>query len=290
MKITKGVECEIVPDEEMPTDDFGNVSDVVVYGRSAIARLNPGQLFEQYLGASMRDISLDIKQMVENGNSNGAWDFLLGYLKIASPPQAEVCSQLNSRERKDYLEGVCQKGLYLHCPADADWITIDTYDDLQAYRPVNESPVTYTNSAGAKVRTNLPALIGGKYMIVLEKSDSKPMACAGSRVQHHGLPAVATKNTRNSTPTKEQPPRVWGESEVRALSATIGGAAVANILDYTTNPNTHKAITRSVFGAKDPSNIKSLVDRNEIPLGKARPQAHVRHQLLCYGIKMERTE
>ena len=283
----KGVECSIVPDSHMPTDQFGNVADVVVYGRSAIARLNPSQLFEQYICASMRDVGSDVTRMVESGSKKAAWKFLVEFYEIASPPQAAICKKLSQKNKDIHLDNVCKNGIYLHLPADNDWIVgAEIYEKLQKFRPVNESPVKYIDHNGREQVTKTPVLIGGKYMIVLEKSDAKPMACAGSRLQHHGLPAVTNKNTRNSTPSKEQPPRVYGESEVRAIAATIGGDNLANILDYTTNPASHKQVVRSLFNAKNPSNIKSLVDRKEIPLGKNRPAAYVNHLLDCFGIEI----
>jgi len=283
----KGVECVILPDDQMPTDDFGNVADVCVYGRSAIARLNPGQLYEQYINAASRDITLDVKAMMDKGDMDGAAIHLLKYYEIASPPMADLFRKLKGNKRNAHLETVYRDGIYLHIPADNDWTTIDLYRKMEEFRPVNISPVTYTNSAGNRVRTKSEVLIGGKYMIVLEKSESKSMACTGPRLQHHGLPASSSRATRYSTPTKEQAPRVYGESEGRALSGSIGSTATAHLIGLTTNPAVHREVVKNILMAENPSDIPMVVDREKFPLGNERACAFVNHLLNSQGVGIE---
>ena len=272
----------------MPIDDFGVRADILVYGRSAIARLNPGQLYEQYINAASRDISNDVRELMNKGKEDEAISHLLEYYKITSPPLAVKLVACSHQAGRKHLEDVYANGIYLHIPADNDWISIDIYAQIQNFRPVNVSPVTYTNSLGQKVRTRADVLIGPKYMIVLEKSDSKSMASSGSRLQHHGLPAPTNRNTRNATPTKQQASRAFGESEVRIIGAVIGGYAVAHLVDLTTNPAVHRQVVENIMLSKNPAKIKSVVDRNVLKLGNSRPVAFNAHLLECLGVVIKK--
>jgi len=283
----KGVECHILPDEDMPRDEWGNVVDVAGYGRSVIARLIPAQPLEQFVNAASRDVTNDVRALLDEGKADKAWKHLVGYYAVTSPPTAEALSQAGKKKQQAHMDSVYKNGIYLHIPSDAEWMDIDVYDRIMKYRAPNKGHLWYKNDVGELTRTEAKVLIGGVYIQVLEKSDGKPMAVAGPRLQHHGLPAVASGPALYSTPTKEQACRLWGESEIRALVATIGGEATANLVDYTTNPNSHRAVIRSIFNAKNPSRIKELVDRNEIPLGNSRPTAFARHLLFCYGIEID---
>jgi hypothetical protein len=150
------------------------------------------------------------------------------------------------------------------------------------FRPPNKSQVTYRDVSGRLVTTVEPILVGEEDVIVLDKLDHKPMAVSGIRRQHHGFPAVENKSTKHSTPSKEQPPKIIGESEARTAAAVMGGDAVSELLDVTTNPETHRRTAAAIFEAENPMDIADLVDR-ENPSTGGRSIQFIKHVLSCAG-------
>ena len=279
----KGVACRYRPKAEMPVDKYGNVVDVIVYAKGSVGRLNPGQFYEHYINACSRDITLDMKEMVKAGNRQGAIDHILTYLSIISPTTYAYIDHDNREELEDLVDRCCMYGVYTCVPSDDPDIGLYTYIKLEAFRPPNKSTLTYTNGVGKVVTTKEPILVGEKDMIVLDKLDHKPMSVSGIRRQHHGFPAVENKGTKYSTPSKEQPPKIIGESEARTGTAVMGGEAVAELLDVTTNPETHRRTAAMIFEADSPVQIPDIVDR-DAPYIRGRPMALLKHTLNCAGI------
>ena len=281
----KGVVCQIMEDEDMPVDEFGNRADLVVYGKGAVARLNPGQFYEQFINACSRDITLDVKAMMDKGDMEGAWNHFIRYLQIAAPKQLELLDVNDPETRDETLKGIYKDGIYLFIPADDPNFGINIYQKMMEFRPPNKSKVTYTDVMGVRRTTVKPVLIGAMQTVVLEKIDHKPMAVSGILRQHHGLPAVQNKSTKYTRPTKEQAPRVIGETESRTLSAIIGGDAVANLIDLAGNPTTHRESISALYTAENPAKVPNAVDRDKNP-PNGRAIAFVKHVLKCAGVEL----
>lgn len=278
----KGVVCKVRKDSDMPVDDFGNRADILVYEKGAIARLNPGQFYEQFINMCSRDITLDVREMMSKGKVEEAWQHLLTYYKIAAPKMVELIDHDDLNERDAILQSVVNNGIYLYIPANDPNLGINIYEEMMAFRPPNVSCLTYTTVNGDKIRTASPIMIGEMDIIVLDKADHKPMSVSGILRQHHGLAAVENKGTKHSTPSKEQPAKVIGETEARTAAAVMGGEAVAELMDYVNNPESHREIVRKIFTAENPSSIDNIIDRDKIPRG-TRALAFVKHVAECAG-------
>jgi hypothetical protein len=281
----KGVICKVRKDSEMPRDDFGNVADAIVYVKAAISRLNPGQFYEHFINACSRDISNDIRALMANKQPEQAWALYLKYLDIAAPETLKLVDKDNLDERDAVLHSICKDGIYLYIPADDENLNINIYTRMMEFRPPNESQVTYTTVEGKVIRTKYPMLIAEMDMIVLDKADFKPMAVSGICRQHHGCVAVENKGTKHSTPFKEQPAKVLGETETRTAAAIMGGEAVADMMDLVNNPAAHREVIRRIYTADNPMQISNVVDRTKIPRG-GRPLDFVTHIGECAGWKI----
>lgn len=287
----KGVVCAIAPKEQMPIDEYGNRVDVVAFGKSVIARLNPGQLYEQYVNAASRDVANDIRAFLHNGEVDAAWNHLMGYYEIVSPSILQVCQNFNSQEEQlSHLRAIDESGIYLHIRPDSDSDNVELYKRLRAYRRPNKGKLTLRTFAGGWEKTKSEMLIGSEEFLVLEKTYHSPFAVGTSRRQNYGLPACNNKTTKHSTPVVQASPRWLGETEVRGISANIGGEYVANLIDYTTNPESSRSVVRTISEAEYPSNIDEAVDRNEIPMGGCRAHAFVEMVLNVAGIQMSNSD
>lgn len=286
----KGVFCGILPREHMPVDDFGNRADVLIYFRSGMARLNTGQFYEQYINGWYECIAKDCAKLLSAGKEKEAKNLLLEAWKIISPPMYEEHQKTGSeKELSMILKNIAFNGdRYLHIPADNTWVDLKMVDRTEQLRPVDISPVTFVNMHGQTVRTDAPVLIAAKYMIILEKSDSKPMACSGPRRNHYGSPAPLNKRTKWSTPTSEQPARVISEDDGREFTAVTNIGP--HIQDMANNQASYREGVRTIMRSHDPANIEKPIDRDKYPIGYARNIGFVKHSLEVTGVQIEKVE
>lgn len=283
----KGVVCAITPEDKMPIDQWGNRVHLKVYGRTAIARLNSGWLYEPQINAHSRDVLADIMNMLEeDGNdTTRAYEHLSAYYAIINPPAHLAFNAMPIEGRDTHFGFILKEGVIRHnIPAASDWVDLDIYARLEKFRVTNLGPLTYVNTLGETIVTKSKILVGSKYFYILEKSGTKAMATAGVRLQHHGMPSVTNRILVATAPSKERAPRAYGESEFRVVASVVGAEGAAHLHDLSTNPACISATGRAIALAKDPSNMKYVVDRNKIPLGNSRPIALVNHLLSCYGI------
>lgn len=278
----KGVGCAVIEPEDMPVDDFGNVADLVIYSKGAIARLNPGQFYEQFINACSRDITLDIKAMVAVGNRSGAIQHMLKYYSIVGKEGYKIMSASTPEEIEELLESVLMHGIYVYLPSDDLGLGLNIYLEMMAFRPPNKSPLTYTDGAGNRVRTIESILIGEEDTIVMDKLDHKPMSISGIRRQHHGFPAVENKATKYLSASKEQPVRVLDEASVRTTQAAMEPNATAELFEITNNPERHWDVAKAIYTADNPMSIPDVFDRSK-QLGGGRPISLLKHIGRCNG-------
>lgn len=286
----KGVGCRQSPPEDMYTDEFGNVADIVLYGAGCVARLNPGQLYEQYIGAFCRDIRLDVIAMMQQNNVAGAFAHILKAVEILSPPTYELYSRKTQPEQLKAIEEVVNDKLYALIPDDNDWIGVQTILDINAFRAPNKSRVRFKNFKGEYEWTRAPALIGPVQFFILDKSSFKPMSVAVARRNNFGLPSTQNKSTKVAYPTNVQAPRVYAEDEIRSLFAVAGGRAAMDVIEISTNPVATEMAVTKCFNADSPANVRGIIDRNILPVGSGRNTAFVESIMMVGGIGITNTK
>ena len=286
----KGVGCRQSPPEDMYTDEFGNVADIAFYGAGCIARLNAGQLYEQYIGAFCRDVRLDVIEMVNQNRHGDAFQHILGALAIISPPTYEEYLKKTVPEQLKSVEIVVKGKLQPIIPDDNDWIGVQTILDINKFRTPNKGRVRFRNFKGEIEWTRTPALIGPVQFFILDKSSFKPMSVAVARRNNFGLPSTQNKSTKVAYPTNVQAPRVYAEDEIRSLFAVAGGTAAMNIIEVSTNPvATEMAVTKG-YNADSPTNVRGIIDRNILPVGSGRNTAFVESIMMVGGIGITNTK
>ena len=285
----KGVICAIWPTAHMPVDMDGNRADVIAFAKGSISRLNPGQFYEHYVNAASRDMSKVIRADYGKVDNGQLWLKLMAYYTAVAPAQAEIMIRNYKTDKKIdmHLQSIVDSGIYLYISPDEPHIGPDIFRNVEKVISPTYGPVTYTNSTGDVVTTIDSAFIGPKDMIILEKTDQKPMAVSSGTLQHHGVLGGATRESRNAHSSKQQAARVLGETEVRLIAATLGGDVIAELLDLANSPESHRQAVKSILTAKNPAQINELVCRIEIPLGNSRALAFVTHVLHCCGIEIE---
>jgi len=283
----KGVIVKIMKDEDMPIDAAGNRAEVIMDADSTIKRMNIGRLYEIYINASGREVSRAIRKMIETRSEEGyarAWDYLLDFYGTVSPPMLEATLQ-SGINRKMHVDNVARNGVYLYVPTDNPVDYDDVIQELEQKYPAIYGPVTYRGDSGRLVTTKSPFVIGGLYILLLEKIGNTWAGVASAKLQHFGIPAKLTNADKYSGPGRQQPVRFIGESEGRLISAMCEGDTTAEILDQTNNPLAHRYIVNNILRAKKPTDIEEVIDRNLIPRGNGRILTLIRHVMECGGIR-----
>lgn len=288
----KGVVVSIWPDENMPVDKWGKRAEVIVDGDATIKRMNIGRLYEQALNAANEYVRMVVAQTIQNsGDYKAAWDILDEYYQMVSPPMYALMMKTDIRERiQQHVDIVIKDGIYIYLPTDTPKNHAELIGEIMDKYPDLMGPVIYKNSRGETIQTQSDILIGSMYMLLLEKTGNVWAAVDSSKLQHFGIPAKLTNEDKYSAPGRENPVRVFGESEVRSVAAIAGGDLVADILDQTNNPLNHKVIVDNILRAPQPTNIQKIIDRNDYPIGNGRMQTYVKHFFQCAGVKFVRTK
>lgn len=286
----KGVICRIFPDADMPVDKDGNVADMIGFSKAVVARTNTGQKTEHYVAAASRDLSKRVRRMFDsNGDYEECWDELMRYFGVTSLSQLEqmTTNYTTPTLRRGYVMNVIKDGIYLYSDVTNPLMNKDVVERIKTVISPTIGPVTYRDTTGRMVTTKDDVMVGILDMIILEKTDIHPMASSSGTLQHHGLLSSSNKASRLAHPSKNQTVRAFGETEERLYIATMGGEFVANMLDMSNNPVTHREGIKTIMRAKNPALIKQLVNRRKFPRGNSRVLSYIKHIFLCMGIKMK---
>jgi hypothetical protein len=285
---SKGVICKKLPDRYMPVDKDGNRADVISFAKASVSRLNPGQFYEHYINAASRDMSKWIRENYSPTSHEFVWNRLLAYYAAAAPEQYDIMIKLYTtfQEQSDHINSIIKDGIYLFISPTSEHIDPSILGKIETVIKPTYDRVSYMDSTGQVWLTKDKVLIGIKDMIVLEKTDLKPMAISSPCLQHHGLISANNKETRNSHPSKQQSTRVFGETETRLYAATMGGRVMAELMDMANNPESHRMVCQNIMRTEQPINMQKAVDRNLVPLGKSRILSYLNHMLFCAGVEI----
>lgn len=286
----KGIICDVWEDEKMPVDSKGNRADFIMDGDSVVKRMNIGVMYEQYINACSREVTQKVRELIGGETKEElarAWEYLLGYYKIVSPPMYDVFVGGNySYEPEHHLKEVAKNGVYLYLPSDNPVAYADVVRELRVKYPAHIGPVSYVGRSGKPSVTTSDVLIGSMYIILLEKTGEDWSGVSSAKLQHFGIPAKLTNADKYSAPGRAQPVRFLGESEVRLVSAMAGAPVTADLLDQSNSPGVHKEIVYNIAKAEQPTNVERIIDRHKLPVGQGRPMVFLRHMFECAGVRM----
>ena len=289
----KGVICNIKRWQDMPVDMAGNRAMCIMDANSTIKRMNVGRLAAQLINAASRDLSVYIRNSYAADSSDTnvqfLWNRVVRYYEITSKLMYDTITGPKYRGTpRKHIEAIVKDGIYIRRGVDDPKSIAVVGDEIRREFPPVMGPVTYRGQSGRVVTTIKNILIGDMYLMLLEKTGMDFSGVASSKRNHFGLPAKLTNGDKHSEPVRAQPIREWGEAESRlgcAASDGKDGNPVAEMIDLSANPSSHRAATEELFRAPKPTDIKRIIDRVKIPLGKHRSQAMVAHQAECAGWK-----
>lgn len=255
----KGVICEIKPDHEMPVDKDGNYADVIRFGKSPIARTDPGQLYEPHVNAAARDLSKWVKKSLGYVDDAVIWERVHNYYYAVSNRFGKLIDKafVTWQDKLNHLECIADIGIYnVISPADKDlnWEIFNRIENVIS--PTYDTVRFIAN--GIEYETKDKAFIGVQQFIILEKSYMRPMAVSCGSIQHHGLLAGPNKQNRNSRPSKVQATTIVSETEGRLYAAIYGAKTLAKQTTIANSPAAMKLVTEQILQARYPSNIPEI--------------------------------
>ncbi|HWT39877.1 MAG TPA: hypothetical protein VN081_01195 [Dongiaceae bacterium] len=290
----KGVICDIWDDVDMPVDDNGIRADIIMAPHPVVNRMIPACLYEQYVNATSWKVTQDIRALCAGGmtheNVEKAFDYMLRYLSIVSPPDANSYAMDSYTATKQMaIEEILTEelGLRVWYPPNNPADIVPVIDRLSREFPLNITPVTYRGRSGNVVRTVEKMLIGSEYIMLLEKIGNDFSGVSAGKVQIFGILARLTNYDKYSTPVRQQPVRLLDESTQR-LGQAVMGAAAGEIMEYSNDPATSKHIADNILRAPKPTAISKVVDRAVVAAGRSRANLYINHVLECQGIEFVR--
>lgn len=295
----KGVIVKIMEDDEMPVDKNGNRAEIILGPEAVISRMNLGRLYEHYFNGVARDvtqqvksivgvqggISLDDMAIVDRAKVEQAWHLLMSLYKITSTKQYEEFSLFGPSEIVEHVHDVVNDKVYLFMPMDDPKSVVDMVQELEAtFKPLRDT-VTYKGFNGNVVETVDPVRIAPLYMMLLEKTPDDWSAVSSSKLQLFGVPATPIRSEKYRYPYRMSPIRGIGETEAR-IYELLGADILAEMMDRSNNTQSQHHIIWNLLNADKPTNIDTIIDREEVEYGNTKPLSLFKHILLCSGIEV----
>ena len=294
----KGVVVSVVDESVMPIDQYGVRADVLM--EPSISRMNIGRYIEQYINSTSDNVHrqlcamLNVKPFASMysvadsiviADYEKAFNYLLEYYFIINPKTLDAFKGKDI-DKVSYLAYIVEKGVGVWYPPDNCRPILRMHQMIEA-SPYNApiGPVVYVGNSGYPCKTKGNIRIGSMYIMLLEKIADDKSAVASSKTQVHGALAPITKADKHQYPSREQSSRVFGETEVRIIASSIGGPAVADLMDKDNSHSTHKLVCETILTAKCPTNINKIVDRSIVKFGSHKPLGLARHYLACSGVQ-----
>lgn len=272
----------------MPTDENGNRFDLIFDGISTFRRTNFGRFIEHHIGAVCLELEKELKQMVEQGLREQAYQRLLHLYHVISPLMYEKSQQiLNTPElQMQHLDEVVQEGIQIWLPQNSPQRMDRMMERLIKEFPVHPTPVTYTDLSGRTFKTVKPILYGSMYILVLEKIGDDWGATSVPKRQHHGMPSKLTDHDKHLLPWRSQAFKIFGESEVRLLLGTLNPSFVSSLLTLSNSPEMSMEFAKAILQARKPTAMTTAVDYRKHAEKPGRSLQYFNHILAMSGVRV----
>ncbi len=318
----KGVICAVVPDDEMPVDDFGIRADLVVDPISPVKRMNEAQPFE----SSIARVNEFVKQATDeerinrvgefvrrkiasvykepknknpgkNSTDNAlAWKIYTDYLRDVSPYYLESVEMevTTPSQIDDHLHELVHQpyGIHIHMLPFSKHVRKDDFvTKLYEKWQIPVSPVTFTtyDEQGNKIkaRTEHPVEIGNKQIFVLSKVPT--IISSGIAITNqNGIPIrPSSHQAKMSSPISTNPIRFVGEDEDRVLALDVAMKAVVRAFTLMSNsPFGTRVMLTTILTSVEPMKIQRMPISDEDLIKTSGPMALMRHVASVTGVHL----
>src|SRR5574344_193545 len=236
----KGVISRIVPDEYMPTDDFGFRADICIDPNSPFARLNTGQLDECFISRIGEMIRREMVDYASKNDYTSAWNRYIEFLTDCNPKFGNLVAAVHQapQQKIEEIQERIRDGIYVQQHPFQSGLGTQWILRMRDKYNVQKTPVVFTfeDSHGnlKTIRTKKPVLIGSAYFFLLDKMPYL-RACSSAYISQFNIPTKASSTATLQNPYPIQALRI-GEDERRNLGMVVGGKGVARLMgEYANN-------------------------------------------------------
>jgi len=249
----KGVIGKIVPRAEMPMNEYGEHTDMMVSPQSVFSRLNTGQWYEHELTFLADNFLRDIQNKLPN-NVEGQLLAIAGFLEDINPQQGLAFKQyigcLSQNDKMFVLNETYTKGIHIHQPPFWENCSLKKLQQLYKKYPY---PLYSFTVKGRKI--NKPMIMGKKYVMLLKQTpESKFSVRSLGMISPLGHPSKSIKFKKKNTPVSNSPIRL-GEMEIMNLNMSNNPNMIAELLSLYANSKENRSLAVRHLISDDPFNI-----------------------------------
>ena len=262
----KGVASVILPDEEMPTNEYGERAEAILNPLGVINRLNPSQLMEQELSFASNNIVREMKRLWDKDNIDDMTELYFDFMYKVSPTQydslVDYYNEMKANEELlEFWNNIFDEGIYIHQAPFYGNITLDglreIYNDYKFIKPYKMT----IKHEDEDVEIEMPIVMGEMYFLVLKhKPITKFSARATGQVSLKDIPTKGTSYKDNRSLYNNNSVKV-GEQEFINLQLCNRHDVVNKFMQlYSVSPNARKYMTETLLT----ENVFNI-DRLELP-------------------------
>ena len=254
---------EIVEDENMPIDDYGIRADIVAANFPDFRR----QIFSDLVELDTNFINIriykTIKDLVQKGEYQEAWDKALYFYDTVAPDFAKMVREFETDEEKiEHLKHISKSEYEFSVCflSDSQISGLDIAENIHnRYPDIKPTPVTYVDRFGEKVRSKNPILISSAYYVMLDKFGDDISSQSTPKLNIFGLPTSLSKEERNRNFYRAHVNRNMGATEGRLSINQSGGAFTTKALVLGNSPEMLETAVDRIIRAENPFQIEQLV-------------------------------
>lgn len=286
----KGVNTCCLPLEDMYTDDFGYIADIIISFESVLNRMNVGQLYEQCLGRGCMMITDRVRNGEYGSDAQHIFDVLIDFARDIRPLYAELLLAVftTPEKREAFVEAVKQEGMRLIISSfsikDMEKVVMTLYEKWK----IVKTPVKVTTYEGDKkvvYRSEFPMLIGPKYLYLLGKQPHYQLISTEfGFVSQFELPIKLSNDLKKQSPYSRTPLRL-GEDEYAILSMMIGPLNAARIMGlYASCIEAIEMTQEALLNSDNPVNVYDIPMSTSDIIGKSKAVTMCSHMFGVSGI------
>lgn len=265
----KGVVSMIIPDDQMPRLDNGEMVEIIFNKATCVNRLNPGQLFEtslNHISSRIIDyINLNILQPYE------CLDLLMEFLRIVNPDQyvyyknftdtlVDDCAVMDFVSMFVNDSGIIMSLMPLSSNVDIDKIA-ELYDKFPfATQRYMDAPIIDSMGNIRFVKSRRPVVAGRKYIYRLKQYAEEKFSVTSLSATNIRNENSRSKSNKEYRGLFTKTPIRFGEMESGDLSHLGMEYVVINLLIYASSPHARRLAEQLITG--DPFNIDIRLDAN----------------------------
>lgn len=262
--------------------------------------MNPSNLYEQAFGGVSRMIKKYVTEAVDNLGDldtlsaeqvEQVFHIVTNGLEYFGTEQYYSYMQASVAAKHVILKEIYHKECYIYYKVSSDRKAPDILNRIKGTMYEHKRVKYYTSpdATGVRKLSETDVKIMPQYIILLSKTPEDYLATSSPKTNHFDLPVSVGPKIRQNIPYKNSPTRVLSETETRLYRNYCGPEAIAELKDRANSIETHKLMYRNLLTAAQPTNVDTLVNREDHPLGTDKSLELLESVLNVAGIDLAYT-